>query len=71
MQDLDSNLKWAQKLLNIFYWSFGSKKIIRERPHMTSDDFGPFLTYWPTLIRWFTTWAYLVKSDGAWPTYLP
>ena len=27
-------------------------------------------TYLPTLIRYFTTQAYLVKSDAAWPTYL-
>ena len=27
---------------------------LREHPYMTSDDFGPFLTYLPTLIRWFT-----------------
>ena len=24
---------------------------VREHPYMTSDDFGPFLTYLPTLIR--------------------
>ena len=38
--------------------------------HMTSDVFGVFLTYLPTLIRYFTTQTYLVKSDAAWPTYL-
>ena len=28
---------------------------VRDHPYMTSDDFGPFLTYLPTLIRWFIT----------------
>ena len=32
---------------------------------MTSDVFWEFLTYLPTLIRYFTTQAYLVKSDAA------
>ena len=38
---------------------------------MTSDVFRAFLTYLPTLIRYFTTLAYLVKSDEALPTYVP
>ena len=29
------------------------------------------LVYLPNLIRCFTIQAYLVKSDAAWPTYLP
>ena len=33
--------------------------------------FWVFLTYQPTLIRYFTTEAYFVKLDAAWPTYLP
>ena len=41
---------------------------------MTSDVFGIFLTFLPTLIKYFTTYAHLVKSDAksdaAWPTYL-
>ena len=37
---------------------------------MTSDDYWVFLTYLHTLIRYFTTHAYLVKSDAAWPTYI-
>ena len=28
---------------------------VREHSHMTSDGFGVFLTYLPTLIRYFTT----------------
>ena len=28
-----------------------NEKMLREHPHMTSDDFGSFLTYLPTLIR--------------------
>ena len=32
---------------------------------MTSDVFWAFLTYLPTLIRYFITQAYLVKSDEA------
>ena len=38
---------------------------------MTSDVLGVFFTYLPTLIRYFTTLAYLVKSNEARPTYLP
>ena len=33
--------------------------------------FPAFLIYLPTLIRYFTAYVYLVKSDEAWPTYLP
>ena len=40
-------------------------KYVREHSHMTSDIFGIFLTYLPSLIRYFTTKAYLVKSDAA------
>ena len=41
------------------------KKFKREHSYMTSDVFWGFLTYLPTLIRYFTTQAYLVKSDEA------
>ena len=36
-----------------------------EHLHMMSDVFRAFLTYLPTLIRYFTKKAYLVKSDEA------
>ena len=42
---------------------------VREPSHMTSV-LRVFLTYLPTLIRHFTTKAYLVKSYAAWSTYL-
>ena len=38
---------------------------------MTSDVFWKFLTYLPTLIRYFTTYAYLVKSIRWSLTYVP
>ena len=38
---------------------------------MTSNVFGYFWPTLPTLIRYFTTWTYLVKSDAAWPKHLP
>ena len=34
----------------------------------TSDVFWAFFTYVTTLIRYFTTLAYFLKSDAAWPT---
>ena len=37
---------------------------------MTSNVLGVLSTYLSTLMRCFTTKAYLVKSDVAWPTYL-
>ena len=40
-----------------------------ENSRMTSDFLGIFDL--PTQIRYFDTWAHLVKSDTAWPTYLP
>ena len=44
-----------------------SIKILREHSHMRSDGFWIFLTYLPTLIRYFTTLAYLVRSYAALP----
>ena len=38
---------------------------------MRSDVSGAFLTYLPTLTRYFTTQVFLLKSDSAWPTYQP
>ena len=36
---------------------------IREHPHLTSDDFGPFLTYLFSKIRWSLTYLPTLKSD--------
>ena len=62
---LENLLKYFQKMcLNIFFfdWLFlkfsaNQRKIIKPREHsyMTSDVFWEFLTYLPTLIRYFTT----------------
>ena len=65
-------LDWMM-LWPLFHFSFIVFPCInvREHSHMTSNVFGSFLSYLPTLIRYLTTKAYLVKSDSAWPTYLP
>ena len=39
------------------------RKILWEHSNVTSDVFGGFLTYLP--IRYFTTYAYLLKSVSA------
>ena len=43
--------------------------LAKTNSHMTPDFLGIFDL--PTLIRYFTTNVYLVKTDAAWITYLP
>ena len=49
---------------SLLYANFINANFIREHSHMTSDVFGSFLTYLPTLIRYHQMWLDL-------PTYLP
>ena len=60
------NEKAVVALKNTFWIWYWTSQIWHQ---MILGHFWP--TYLPTLIRCFTTQAYLIKSDRAWPTYLP
>ena len=56
---------------NFFHLQSQLSRVGFRKGAFTYDVFGVFFTNLSTLIRYFSIEAYLVKSDSAWPTYLP
>ena len=56
---------WVKIFQGIFAKGARPLFSLREHSHMTSDVFGVFLTYLPTLIRYFTTYSnHSIKPTG-------